>query len=423
MVIRTDRGVELGYVLGTVCQGEHRCRAVCLKPDHLRQFIRDNGTDYPYSRDGRILRLATPQDVSDQDHLDRSCREELQFCRQQSVELRLPMKLVAVENLLGGERIIFFFTSESRVDFRELVRRLAGQYRTRIEMRQVGARDEARLVADYERCGQRCCCQQFLKSLQPVSMRMAKMQKATLDPAKISGRCGRLMCCLRYEDVTYEELKDRLPRRNVWVRTAEAVGKVIETQILTQLVRLVLPDGLIVVVPNEAILETNVPAPPMREPAIRPSLCPRTRPSASGWPTRSRRAPPRLPTKPPRPKSPPTSRPSCRLGPTPSRRGRNRRPSQPTATAARPARAAPPAKAGSAAAAAGAINPVSPADRPRPPPASRGEPARNQGQPQQPPPRPDRPPGQQNPPGEGRKRRRRRRRPPGQASGPPPPQP
>jgi hypothetical protein len=122
----------------------------------------------------------------------------------------------------------------------------------------VGARDEARLVGDYERCGQRCCCQEYLKDLKPVSMRMAKVQKATLDPSKISGRCGRLMCCLRYEDECYKDLKKQLPRKNIWVRTTEYIGRVVDCQIITQLVRLQLKDNSYVAVPNESILERNI---------------------------------------------------------------------------------------------------------------------------------------------------------------------
>ena len=113
------------------------------------------------------------------------------------------MKIVDAEHIFGGERIVFYFMAEGRVDFRELVRRLAQEYQTRIEMRQIGSRDEAKLLGDVESCGQECCCLQFLQLLKPVNMRMAKMQKATLDPSKISGYCGRLKCCLRYEDETY----------------------------------------------------------------------------------------------------------------------------------------------------------------------------------------------------------------------------
>ena len=115
------------------------------------------------------------------------------------------MQLVDVEHIFGGERIVVYYLAESRVDFRELVRLLAGEFQTRIEMRQIGVRDEAKLLADYGDCGCPVCCNTHLVQMPPVSMRMAKLQKATLDPTKISGRCGRLKCCLRYEYETYEQ--------------------------------------------------------------------------------------------------------------------------------------------------------------------------------------------------------------------------
>jgi cell fate regulator YaaT (PSP1 superfamily) len=152
------------------------------------------------------------------------------------VELDLPMKIIDAEHILGGERIVYYFRADGRVDFRELVKKLAHEYQTRIEMRQIGSRDEAKILGDVESCGQQCCCQRFLKALKPVNMRMAKMQKATLDPSKISGYCGRLKCCLRYEDQTYTELKKKLPRRNAVVKTPRGEGRVIDAQILTQLV-------------------------------------------------------------------------------------------------------------------------------------------------------------------------------------------
>jgi cell fate regulator YaaT (PSP1 superfamily) len=265
VVLRTDRGVELGEVIANVVD-EETDKPGDVARSHLEQFLKDNGgSDYPFRRTGKVLRLANRQDIIDQRHLDSNARDEAVYCRKQIAEFGLEMKLVSVEHLLGGERIVFYFTAEHRVDFRELVRTLAGQYRTRIEMRQVGARDEARLVADYERCGQRCCCQQFLKNLKPVSMRMAKVQKATLDPSKISGRCGRLMCCLRYEDDTYRDLKKRLPRKNTWVRTEECCGQVKGCQIITQLVELRLQDGTREVVPNENIVERDMKEPPPPE--------------------------------------------------------------------------------------------------------------------------------------------------------------
>ena len=121
------------------------------------------------------------------------------------------MELVDVEHLFGGEHIVFYFLAEKRVDFRELVKDLARQYQTRIEMRQIGVRDEAKLLADYGDCGKPVCCNTHMSVMPPVSMRMAKLQKSTLDPTKISGRCGRLKCCLRFEQDVYKEFQEALP--------------------------------------------------------------------------------------------------------------------------------------------------------------------------------------------------------------------
>ncbi|MEI7837894.1 MAG: regulatory iron-sulfur-containing complex subunit RicT, partial [Planctomycetota bacterium] len=256
VVVRTDRGVELGEVVSCVCGGG-ACGFGVISSGELDTFVKGNGAEYPFHRDGKIMRLANTQDIIDDRHLRNSGIEERAFCRQLVKQMNLPMRIVSVDHLLGGERIIFYFTSEARVDFRDMVHELAAQYHTRIEIRQVGARDEARLVADYEKCGQQCCCQSYLKDLRPVSMRMAKTQKASLDPTKISGRCGRLMCCLRYEDAGYEELKKRLPRKNSWVRTEKQYGRVVDAQILTQLVMIELLDRTQVAVANEEIVERN----------------------------------------------------------------------------------------------------------------------------------------------------------------------
>ncbi len=163
------------------------------------------------------------------------------------------MKIVDAEHIFGGERIVFYFMADGRVDFRELVKRLAQEYQSRIEMRQVGSRDEAKLLGDVESCGQQCCCIRFLKALKPVNMRMAKMQKATLDPSKISGYCGRLKCCLRYEDENYTKLKKKLPKKNVKVKTPQGEGRVLDAQILSQLVVVGLADGKRVAFPLEEI--------------------------------------------------------------------------------------------------------------------------------------------------------------------------
>ena len=261
VVIRTDRGVELGTVLAPVTRKNQPARPRTITDEKLKAFLKESGPDFPFRRTGRVLRIANQQDIVDFRHLEDSSAEAGKYCRGQIKELKLPMRLIKVEHLLGGERIVFYFTAENRVDFRELVRILASQYRTRIEMRQVGARDEAHLVADYERCGQRCCCKQYLKILKPVSMRMAKIQKATLDPSKISGRCGRLMCCLRYEDEAYDDLRKNLPRKNSWLRTEHFIGRVQDAQILTQLIKLWLPDNSIEVVHVDDIIERDIAQP------------------------------------------------------------------------------------------------------------------------------------------------------------------
>jgi len=234
LVIRSPRGMELAELLTTTC-ADGGCGLSISRKQLLEYAENSGGKDYPFATEGRVLRVATADDLVDQAQLDDRKPQMIRFSKGLIREMDLSMRLVQIEMLLGGERIIFYYTSEQWVDFRELVRRLATEYQTRIEMHQVNAREEARLVADYEKCGRHCCCRQFLKVLRPVSMRSAKVQKATLDPAKISGRCGRLMCCLRYEDQTYEELRKRLPHRQTPVLTEHGVGVVVDTQILTQL--------------------------------------------------------------------------------------------------------------------------------------------------------------------------------------------
>ncbi len=235
LVVRTHRGVELGEMLTSTCPNAGCSKSVTRK-EMLEYIDNSGGRDYPFSTDGEVLRIATIEDMNRQGELEKTKTDLVKAARRLVAEHNLEMKIVDAEPILGGEVLTFFFTSEQRVDFRELVRVMAREFHARIELRQVGARDEARLVADYERCGQHCCCKQFLKVLKPVSMRSAKVQKATLDPLKISGRCGRLMCCLRYEDETYDSLRKNLPRRGARVGTPEGAGVVIDTQILTQLV-------------------------------------------------------------------------------------------------------------------------------------------------------------------------------------------
>ncbi|HVX86579.1 MAG TPA: regulatory iron-sulfur-containing complex subunit RicT [Phycisphaerae bacterium] len=264
LILRTDRGTEIGEMLTTTC-GNGGCNKSITREKMLAYIENSGGRDYPFSEQGRVLRAATTQDLAEQVKLDEQKHKHLTLAREMVGQHKLAMKVVDVEHLLGGERILFYFVSEQRVDFRMLVRDLAHALHTRIELRQIGARDEARLVADYEKCGQHCCCKQFLKVLTPISMRAAKVQKATLDPTKISGRCGRLMCCLRYEDETYEELRKKLPKRNSRVETEKGDAWVIDGQILTQLVLVQFDDGKREAVPMEKIMGFDRPKPVMAD--------------------------------------------------------------------------------------------------------------------------------------------------------------
>ncbi len=231
----------------------------------LEYFDNSGGQEYPFSEAGRVLRVATVQDLAEQSKLNESRRKHIDLARELVHRYNLAMKIVEVEYLLGGEKVLFYFVSEQRVDFRSLVRDLAHELHTRIEMRQVGSRDEARLTADYEKCGQHCCCKQFLKVLTPISMRAAKVQKATLDPTKISGRCGRLMCCLRYEDETYEELRKKLPEAKFAGEDMKGDAWVVDGQILTQLVLCQFDDGTREAIPMEKMLGFDQPKPVMSD--------------------------------------------------------------------------------------------------------------------------------------------------------------
>ena len=153
-------------------------------------------------------------------------------CREFIAKRRLQMDLVDVETIFGRERTVFYYLAEKRVDFRELVKDLARALQTRIEMRQIGVRDEAKLLADYGDCGKPVCCNTHLSRMPPVSMRMAKIQKTTLDPSKISGRCGRLKCCLRYEFDTYQALECELPAVGSRVVTHHGQGRVLALEVL-----------------------------------------------------------------------------------------------------------------------------------------------------------------------------------------------
>lgn len=184
-----------------------------------------------------VIRRATPEDIRrDRDNRRRE-KEALVICERKVAEHKLDMKLVDVECAFDGGKMLFYFTSDGRVDFRELVRDLASTFHTRIELRQIGVRDEAKLLGGLGICGQPFCCSRFLNDFYPVSIRMAKDQGLSLNPTKISGCCGRLMCCLNYEQNVYDELLRITPRVGETVKTPQGVGQVLSVSILEQKVK------------------------------------------------------------------------------------------------------------------------------------------------------------------------------------------
>lgn len=216
VVVRSDRGTDWGEVLSEATE-------------RSRSFL-----DQKETKVGRILREANEEDQQTREQQQQTEKDKFNGCEALIAERKLQMQLVDVEYIFGGERLIFYYLAEKRVDFRELVKSLASRFKTRIEMRQIGVRDEAKLLADYGDCGKPTCCSTHLTEMPPVSMKMAKLQKATLDPNKISGRCGRLKCCLRYEYDTYVDMKRELPKVGALVITKKGQGKVTGQEILTQ---------------------------------------------------------------------------------------------------------------------------------------------------------------------------------------------
>jgi cell fate regulator YaaT (PSP1 superfamily) len=249
VVVRSDRGVELGEVL-------------CPATERTARFLPDPPR-------GEILRLATAEDHDQEARLAQDRPPVFATCQELIAKRRLQMDLVDIEIVHGRERIVFYYLAEKRVDFRELVKDLARVLRTRIEMRQLGVRDEAKLLADYGDCGKPVCCNTHLTRMPPVSMKMAKIQKTTLDPAKISGRCGRLKCCLRYEYDTYRALEKELPEVHSIVVTPKGRGRVVAQEILARKVVVEFEDHRRIIVGVDEITST-VP-PPGKAPRARDS--------------------------------------------------------------------------------------------------------------------------------------------------------
>ena len=185
----------------------------------------------------KLIRIASPDDLHRIEENRKKERKAFRICQEKISANKLDMKLVDVEYTFDNNKILFYFTAEGRVDFRELVKDLASVFRTRIELRQIGVRDEAKMLGGLGICGRPFCCSSFLGEFQPVSIKMAKEQGLSLNPTKISGTCGRLMCCLKYEQAAYEDLIRTTPKLGALVDTAEGRGTVTEISLLTGMIK------------------------------------------------------------------------------------------------------------------------------------------------------------------------------------------
>ena len=278
VVVETARGTECGRVSLTAREvGENEL----VRP--LRQ----------------ILRVATPGDIAQLEENRRREGRAFGICQQKIAEHGLEMKLVEVEYSFDGSKILFYFTADGRVDFRELVKDLASVFHTRIELRQIGVRDEAKMLGGLGICGREFCCASFLRDFQPVTIRMAKEQGMSLNPTKISGACGRLMCCLKYEQDAYEDLIKTTPRVNSSVVTPDGRGTVVEANLLTGMLKVRLEGEMSEVrVYHKDELNGGVRRQPSESPTSRPAQRP-GRPAPQKQPRRQESALPAAETAPP----------------------------------------------------------------------------------------------------------------------------
>lgn len=222
VIVETARGIEFGKVYLGITDMKNEDISKPLKP---------------------VIRIANEEDHKQ--HLENESRrdETMTICQELIQKRNLDMKLVDVEFTISGNKVIFYFTADGRVDFRELVKDLASVFHMRIELRQVGSRDEAKMLGGIGNCGKSLCCTTWLSDFQPVSIKMAKNQNLSLNPTKISGVCGRLMCCLKYENDLYIKLRDGIPDNGEKVKTPDGMGKVFDTNILEETVRVRLFTG------------------------------------------------------------------------------------------------------------------------------------------------------------------------------------
>lgn len=191
----------------------------------------------------KVIRIASEEDAAHAEENDRKEKEAYNICLQKISDHKLDMKLIDVEYTFDNNKVLFYFTADGRVDFRELVKDLAAVFKTRIELRQIGVRDESKMMGGMGICGRVLCCNSFLGEFQPVSIKMAKEQSLSLNPTKISGTCGRLMCCLKYEQEAYEDLLGRVPKVGAIVDTPEGHGTVVGVNLLRETLKIKLDEG------------------------------------------------------------------------------------------------------------------------------------------------------------------------------------
>ena len=219
VIVETARGVEYGYVVLGTHEVDDKKVVQPLKP---------------------VIRMATDEDEAIEQKNKEKEKEAFKICQEKIRKHELEMKLIDAEYTFDNNKVLFYFTADGRIDFRELVKDLASVFKTRIELRQIGVRDETKIVGGIGICGRPLCCTSYLSEFIPVSIKMAKEQNLSLNPTKISGVCGRLMCCLKYEEETYEELNGRLPNIGDYVTTDDGLkGEVHSVSILRQLVKVV----------------------------------------------------------------------------------------------------------------------------------------------------------------------------------------
>ena len=222
VIVETSQGQELGEVV--ICKRE-------VKEETLNNPLK------------KIIRIATPKDIEHDKENRKKEKEALKIAEEKIKKYKLDMHLTEVEYKFDNSKIIFFFTAEGRIDFRELVKDLAAIFKTRIELRQIGVRDEVKKIGGNGVCGRELCCCSFLENFETVSIKMAKEQNLSLNPSKISGNCGRLMCCLKYEQNVYEDKLKRLPKLGAIVKTEDGEGVVDSIQTLKEIIRVKFKDG------------------------------------------------------------------------------------------------------------------------------------------------------------------------------------